>query len=306
MRSIPAAMTWELLHRGRWSILLAIPGAIAIPAMIIMALRHDGLIDWREPSMLLMHVVLVQICALCCGASLFAWQGRTSRLYAYPIRSSEIVAWRLLPAMVIIALQMAACIAILNLLFDLHWPIFGPALIAGRRVRGRHGRRLAYRKVRRLVHRGLQPGGRRTRPLVQVSIRSCHFRSDAFLGPRDRRRRHHHARDDRGRLRSLSLCGRPQPARRTASFDWFTRLALSHFRCLLPPPRPTSERHSGLSAGSNGSVTAGRCRARFCSWRPLALPFGSCSIARPLAVYRVSRWRSRIATIGMPGRSSVR
>ena len=130
MRSIPAAMTWEILHRGRWSILLAIPGAMAIPAMIIMALRHDGLIDWREPSMLLMHVVLVQVCALCCGASLFAWQGRTSRLYAYPIRSSEIVAWKLLPAMVIIALQMVACIATLNLLFDLHWPIFGPALMA--------------------------------------------------------------------------------------------------------------------------------------------------------------------------------
>jgi hypothetical protein len=129
MQSIPAAMTWELLHRGRWSILLAIPGAVALPAMIIMALRHDGLIDWREPSMLLMHVVMVQICGLCCGASLFAWQGRISRLYAYPIRTSEIVAWRLLPAMVIVGLQMAVCIATLNLLFDLHWPISGPALI---------------------------------------------------------------------------------------------------------------------------------------------------------------------------------
>jgi hypothetical protein len=31
--------------------------------------------------------------------------------------------------MVIIAVQMAACIAILNLLFDLHWPISGPAMI---------------------------------------------------------------------------------------------------------------------------------------------------------------------------------
>src|SRR4051812_39679499 len=129
MRSIPATMTWEILRRGRWHLLSATLGAIAFPAMIFTALRHDGA-DFNDPSMLMMHILFVNNMILIIGAALFAAQGRISQLYAYPLRTSSIVAWRLLPAMVIIGALTAASIECLNLIFDLSWPIWGPAMFA--------------------------------------------------------------------------------------------------------------------------------------------------------------------------------
>jgi hypothetical protein len=128
MRSIPAAMTWEFLQRGRWALMLAVLGAITLPAIVLIALRHDGAVDPHDTSMLIMHIVFVHLFALACGTSLIVAQGRISLLYAYPVPTSTMVAWRLLPAMVIIAAQVAACIAAINLMFSLEWPIWGPAL----------------------------------------------------------------------------------------------------------------------------------------------------------------------------------
>jgi hypothetical protein len=120
-------MTWEIFRRGRWHLLSATLGAIAFPAMIFTALRHDGA-DFSDPSILMMHILFVNNMILLIGAALFAAQGRMSQLYAYPLPTASIVAWRLLPAMVIIGVLTAACIGCLNLIFDLGWPIWGPAM----------------------------------------------------------------------------------------------------------------------------------------------------------------------------------
>jgi hypothetical protein len=124
-------MTWEILRRGSWQLILATMAATALPTMILMALRHDGFVDPQDRSMLIMHIVVVNNTMLVIGAALFSAQGRISRLYAYPLRTSSIVAWRLLPAMAIMAALTAGCTAILNLIFDLGWPVWGPALVAG-------------------------------------------------------------------------------------------------------------------------------------------------------------------------------
>src|SRR3954471_6414219 len=129
MRSIPATMTWEIFRRGSWKLLAATLGAIAFPAMIFTALRHDGA-DFKDPSILMMHILFVNNMILLIGAALFAAQGNISRLYAYPLRTSSIVAWRLLPTMVIIAGLTAASISVLNLIFDFDWPVWGPAMFA--------------------------------------------------------------------------------------------------------------------------------------------------------------------------------
>lgn len=129
MRSIPATMTWEIFRRGSWKLLAATLGAIAFPAMIFVALRHDQA-DFSDPSILMMHILFVNNMILLIGAALFAAQGRISQLYAYPLPTSSIVAWRLLPAMVIIGALTAACIGCLNLIFDLGWPVWGPAMFA--------------------------------------------------------------------------------------------------------------------------------------------------------------------------------
>src|SRR5262245_3754145 len=130
MKTIPAAMTWELLRRGRWNFVLTTLTAIGFPALIVMALRRDGLVDVHDKSMLLMQLTLLQIVMFACGAALFGAVGKWPRLYAYPARTSQLVAWRLLPMMAIIALEVIVCICLLNWLFDFQWPVLGPALLA--------------------------------------------------------------------------------------------------------------------------------------------------------------------------------
>jgi hypothetical protein len=64
------------------------------------------------------------------GSGIFASRDRISRLYVYPLRTTTIVAWRMLPAMAIIALQMSFGIAFLNAVCGVNWPFWGPAMAA--------------------------------------------------------------------------------------------------------------------------------------------------------------------------------
>src|SRR3954468_3876559 len=130
MRSIPSAMTWEILKRGRWNFVFAMLGALAIPAFLLAALRQDGLVDDKDPSMLIMQIVLMQVGIFSIATALYGAMGKMSRLYAFPARTSELVAWRLLPVMVLNALQMMLCIWILDAIFSLEWPIWGPGLFS--------------------------------------------------------------------------------------------------------------------------------------------------------------------------------
>jgi len=120
-------MTWEIFVRGRWGLLAATLGAIAFPSLIFMALESDGALNPQDTSMLMMHIVMMHFNVLMFASAILVAQGRISHLYAYPVPTASIVAWRMLPAMAIIFLQTALSIAVLNALFDLHWPIWGPA-----------------------------------------------------------------------------------------------------------------------------------------------------------------------------------
>src|SRR5712691_2305151 len=128
MRSIPLAMTWEMFSRGRWSLIAAALGANVFPALILTAVRHEGTIDPEDSSQLVMHMVLVQISMFCFAAAAFAAQGEPSRLYAFPVPTSSLVAWKMLPAMVLVSLETLVSSAALNVVFDLNWPLWGPAL----------------------------------------------------------------------------------------------------------------------------------------------------------------------------------
>jgi hypothetical protein len=130
MRSIPAAMTWEILYRARWAILAATLGAIAFPTMILGALEYDGALNPADRSMMIMNIVVVLIFILAFASALHVPLSQMSRLYAHPARTSTLVAWRLIPAMVLIAIQMAVATAAINLLFGLDWPLAGPVLFA--------------------------------------------------------------------------------------------------------------------------------------------------------------------------------
>ncbi len=130
MQSIPVTMTWEILRRGRWQLMLATLGGLALPVIILTVLRHDGLSNMQDPSILNMCVIFTLNCMFAAGAGIFASRDRISRLYTYPLRTSTIVAWRMLPAMAIIALQMIVGIALIDLISSANWPFWGPAMAA--------------------------------------------------------------------------------------------------------------------------------------------------------------------------------
>jgi hypothetical protein len=130
MRSVPAAMIWEIFGRGRWHLLSFTLGSIAFPALVLTALKRDGALDMDNPPTLILHTTFTLLGIMMCGAALLQSQGKIARLFSYPLSTPTLVAWRLFPAMAIITVQMAFINAVLNALFDLNWPIWGPALFA--------------------------------------------------------------------------------------------------------------------------------------------------------------------------------
>ena len=130
MRSVPVAMTWEMLTRGRWNLLAFALAANLMPAFLFTAMRYDARLDPQEPSVLIMHVVLIQLNMFIFGAALFDAAGQPSRLFALPISTASLVTWQMLPAMALMALESLVSTALLNELFDVGWPLWGPALFA--------------------------------------------------------------------------------------------------------------------------------------------------------------------------------
>jgi hypothetical protein len=127
MRTIPAAMTWELLAHGRWSILAALLGAIAFPAVIFTALGGIGL-RTQDPAMVMLHLFLSQASTFGVAAAVFSAQGPMSRLYQYPARTSTLVAWRMIPAAAIVVAVYVAVTFAINTLFHVRWPLWNMAI----------------------------------------------------------------------------------------------------------------------------------------------------------------------------------
>lgn len=130
MRSIPVTLTWEMLTRGRWSLLAFALAANLLPAVLLTALRYEGALDPGDPSMFVMQITMVQINMFIFSCAVFDALGQPSRLYAFPISTSSLVAWQMLPAMALVALESLASTACMNAVFDLNWPLWGPALFA--------------------------------------------------------------------------------------------------------------------------------------------------------------------------------
>ncbi len=128
MRSIPAALTWELFARGKWNMLGAFLTGNALPMVLLSAMFREGAIDPEDRSMITIHVTMLLVNATMFGAVLCAAMGNPLRLSAFPAPSWVIVAWQLLPAMVVIALECVLTTAIFNAIFRINWPLWGPAM----------------------------------------------------------------------------------------------------------------------------------------------------------------------------------
>lgn len=130
MRSVPVAMTWEILSHGRWVLPASFLGANVLPVLLLSALRFQGLAEWDDPGLIVVHFMLVQVSMFTFAAGALAAQGAPARLFAWPIRTPMLVASQMFPAMMLVGLETLVSGAALNGLFDMNWPIWGPALFA--------------------------------------------------------------------------------------------------------------------------------------------------------------------------------
>jgi hypothetical protein len=132
MRSIPVAIGWEMLLRGRWGLILAALGGNALPVLFFAVLRHKGAIDLRaEPSILITQFIVVQLNLVSFGLAVAAVLSPMSRLYTSAVANSTLVGWHMLVGMSAVILETLALIGVLNAIFDLGWQPWGPALFSG-------------------------------------------------------------------------------------------------------------------------------------------------------------------------------
>lgn len=130
MRSVPIALTWEILQRGRLPLLMAILGANLLPLILLAELRVSPADAVTQPELITMQTVIVLLNITGFVAAIVSSIDFTPRAMTLPVTTSELVFWRIIPAMVLISLEVGASMALLNIVFDLNWPVLGPALLA--------------------------------------------------------------------------------------------------------------------------------------------------------------------------------
>ncbi len=130
MRSIPIALTWEMLCKGRWLLPLMALVASVMPLTILGLLKANGAIDPGEPHYITFHMTLFQIGAVVFSVAIFGSQPRPATLYTLPIRNSTLVVWLLLPSALTVALHSYLSGKIINTVYQFDWPLVGPALLA--------------------------------------------------------------------------------------------------------------------------------------------------------------------------------
>ena len=136
MRSIPLAMTWEMLQRGRWHLIAYFLGAQLIISIVFGALARAG-VDFEDPSIVGVGASFLLTYMFLFSVGTLAYQGPPSRLYTYPIPSSTIVSGHLLVSMASVGFQVWLSIFLMNTFFQTHWPLWGPVPFARfRRPRG--------------------------------------------------------------------------------------------------------------------------------------------------------------------------
>jgi hypothetical protein len=131
MHSITLTLTRDLFRRGRWGLLLGALAGNALPVLLLTALRMDGAIDPQDASTVILALLVAQLNMFTFGAAVLTSQGEAHRLFCYPIRNSQIAFGRLVPAFLLVAVEGAVSTLIINSVFHLDWPVWGPAIFGG-------------------------------------------------------------------------------------------------------------------------------------------------------------------------------
>ncbi len=129
MRSIPQALMWEMFSHGRWWI----PGFYVlgnlVPMLLFALFTYLG-VDPQDHSLLVLHICFMPFLMMCFGGGILPAQGALTRLYTAPISTASLVAWHMFPGGILLAIEIAVAARTYNILFNLGWPIWGPALFS--------------------------------------------------------------------------------------------------------------------------------------------------------------------------------
>lgn len=133
MRSIPLVMVWDMFRHGSFYLLSGFAGSFAMPVLLFTALQQHGPLDPTEPSYITIHITMSQINIFIFAAMAMSAQRaptRTARFYTLPVTTATLVTWHILPSVVLVSVQVLINTLVLNWMFGLGWPIWGPTLFA--------------------------------------------------------------------------------------------------------------------------------------------------------------------------------
>ena len=130
MTSIPLTMTWDLFGRCRNSLILSLLGTNLFCSFLMATVKSIGPVDLSDPNMTSFQLGFVLLSMIGFGVAILTVQIETSRVYVLPVDTATYVTWQMVPAMALMSLCMVLNALLINLMFDVSWPILWPALSA--------------------------------------------------------------------------------------------------------------------------------------------------------------------------------
>jgi hypothetical protein len=128
MRSISAAMTWDLWRRGRWTLGAVALTMLALPMLILWMIGNLHPDSGEDFTHLLNFLFLQTVLVTGIGALMALNMQNSRRLYPYPATSATLLNGQLLPSALLLAVGVVLWTLTANGLFELGWPSWEPAL----------------------------------------------------------------------------------------------------------------------------------------------------------------------------------
>ncbi len=123
MQSITQALAWESWQRGKWTLLFMLLFANLMPLLWFTPIGTAAKFYQNDPTFVILQFLTVVINGFCFGIGVFVAIGDPSRLYLMPINHRNIAWLHLLPAMGLVALEIALMSWTINYCLELDWPI---------------------------------------------------------------------------------------------------------------------------------------------------------------------------------------
>jgi len=121
------ALAWEFFQRGWWRILNALLAGLGVALIVYSSVLQSGPLEPRSGRSL--HFVLVWIWFVSSAGAALAAQGDPARFYLLPLSNRVLAAVTMFPGMISVGVTYLLTAGLLNRLFGVGWPVWGPALL---------------------------------------------------------------------------------------------------------------------------------------------------------------------------------